>query len=173
MSLVSFLSLFISHYLMTPRPIITGAAHPTLRKKSLEVKKVDQKIRKIAKDLQDTLTKIPGIGLAAPQIGENYRVIIAKLNPGKEQEAKIIMVNPEIQTFSQEIEIAEEGCLSLPKIYVKVPRSKEITVVYRDLRDRQNTLHLKNLNARIVQHEIDHLDGILIVDRGAIIEEKE
>lgn len=158
---------------MSLRPIITGEHNPILRAKSSPVIRIGQNIKKLAKDLIDTLEANPGIGLAAPQISQNIRVILVKLNPGKKEELKIIMLNPEILEFSSETEIAEEGCLSLPGIYLNLLRSKEIKVQYQDLKNRTQLLKLKDLNARIVQHEIDHLDGILIVDKGEKVQSPE
>lgn len=145
--------------------IIQGADNPILRKKSVAIKKIDAKLKKLVKDMSDTLFKAKGIGLAAPQVGQNIRVILALLNVNTPQQTLIEMVNPEILESSEEKETAEEGCLSLPGIYGNVERSKSITVHFQTLKNQKLTLHLKGLNARIVQHEVDHIDGVLIVDR--------
>lgn len=145
-------------------PMQTGADNPILRKKSTAVKKIDTKIKKFIDDMKNTLLSHEGIGLAAPQVGENIRVILVCLNPKTKNENTVVMVNPEITYKSDEVYEAEEGCLSLPSIYLQVTRSKEIIVSFQSLKSRKQTLRLENLNARIVQHEIDHINGILIVD---------
>lgn len=145
--------------------IVQGADNPILRKKSISIKKIDAKLKKLVKDMSDTLSKAKGIGLAAPQVGKNIRVIVALLNVNTPQQTLVEMVNPDIEKRSEAKETAEEGCLSLPGIYGNVERSKSITVRFQTLKNQKLTLHLEGLNARIVQHEVDHIDGILIVDR--------
>ncbi|KKP35682.1 peptide deformylase [Candidatus Peregrinibacteria bacterium RIFOXYC2_FULL_33_13] len=150
---------------MTPKPIITGSDNPILRKKSTKIDKIDATIKKLAKDLIETLKANPGVGLASPQIGINKRMILIKLNSGQKDEKDFIMINPEIKYFSPDTDIQEEGCLSLPEKYFDIKRSKEIIVNFKDLKGNEFALKLQDLNSRVVQHEVDHLDGILIVDR--------
>jgi peptide deformylase len=109
--------------------------------------------------MESTLATIEGLGLAAPQVGISLRVCIAQIN-----EKIIPMINPEITWKSEEKDIMEEGCLSLPKINIHVPRSIRIIVRYQNTKGGQEEREIEHLNARIVQHEIDHLNGILIVD---------
>lgn len=107
-----------------------------------------------------------GVGLAAPQVGHNIRIIIVRFNPGKPEQMIIPMLNPEILHFSEEKYEDEEGCLSIPDIWGIVERPKEIIVSFLTAKGAPQTLKLSDLNARIIQHELDHLDGILFVDRA-------
>lgn len=100
-----------------------------------------------------------GAGIAAPQVGRTERVCIAMIN-GR----AVPLINPEIVRRSEEAETAEEGCLSLPDVWVQVPRSREIDLEYQDVKGKHRELTLSDFDARVVQHEVDHLDGILIVD---------
>ncbi len=140
--------------------IETGEENEILRKKSKEVKKIDKKLLKFIKEMDKSMKSEKGVGLAAPQVGKNIRLIIVLLN----NEIVIPMVNPKITTHSDNVESGEEGCLSLPGIWGQVKRYKEITVQFLDVKGEKRMLKLEGFNARIVQHEIDHLDGILFTD---------
>lgn len=144
--------------------IQTGRDNPILRKKSIEVKTLDKSLKKLIKDMYDTV-HLDGIGLAAPQVGHNVRICLVTLNPGKKNENTITIINPEIISFSSKLTVMEEGCLSLPKFFANVKRPSEVTLKYYDEKMREHLLHLTGINAKIVQHEIDHLDAILFVDR--------
>lgn len=137
-----------------------GKDNPILRKKSKPIKSIDKKLKKFIKDMIATMHEAKGVGIAAPQVGVNDRLCIVTLNDKK----VVPMINPEIIYKSDEKEWGEEGCLSLPKEFGDVERSKEITVTYLDESENQITLKLKDFNARVVQHEIDHLDGVLFID---------
>jgi peptide deformylase len=142
-------------------PIVTGADNPVLRAKNKPVPQVTKEIQKLLKDMDETTRAADGLGLAAPQIGQNIRACIVKVNGRLTP-----MVNPVITQRSADTEYAEEGCLSLPEVWVQVPRSNWIAVKYLDARGKEQERMLNNLEARIVQHEVDHLDGKLIVDYG-------
>lgn len=159
---------------MSIQKIQTGLDNPILRTKSKKVEKMTAEVKKLIKNMQDTL-HLDGIGLAAPQIGVNLRVVLVTLNPGKANENTIVMINPEILMFSKNMEVMEEGCLSIPKYFANVRRPKSITVKYQDQNMKERMLNLEALNARIVQHEVDHIDAILFVDRleGALHEYRE
>lgn len=146
---------------MSVLPIVTGADTPILRSKTKMVPKVTKEIQKLLKDMQETTVAADGLGLAAPQIGRSERVCIVQMG-GR----LIPLINPEIVRKSEETEYAEEGCLSLPKIWVQVPRSTSILVRYLDARGAQQERLLVKMDARVVQHEVDHLEGKLIVDYG-------
>lgn len=166
---------------MAKLKILTGANNPILRKKSALVKSAEighgqggigkKNLSKLIKDMRDTLGK-DDLGLAAVQIGFNVRVCLARLNAKTKNEILILMINPEIIGFGRETEIAEEGCLSLPETWVSVERVKKLTVKFLDLRGKEQILVLEGLNARIIQHEIDHMDGILIVDKAVKMDVK-
>ena len=140
--------------------IQTGQNNPILRKVSDTVKAVTKKTLKLIKDMQEAMEKEKGVGLAAPQVGENVRVILVLLD----QKKQVPMINPEILSHSDKIVSAEEGCLSLPGEWGQVERFAEVTVRYLDTKGHTNTLKLTDFNARVVQHEIDHINGILFTD---------
>lgn len=143
----------------------TGADNEILRQKSKAVRKIDRAVQKLAKDMLETLERENGLGLAAPQVGKNIRLILVRLNHKTPHEMVVVMVNPEITAISTETEEAEEGCLSLPKLYGMVDRARAVTVEFETPKNDQQTLKLEGLNARVTQHEIDHLEGVLLVDR--------
>lgn len=140
--------------------IETGENNKVLRKKSEQVRLIDKKILKLIKEMGKVMKAEKGVGLAAPQVGEKIRVIVVLLD-GKNL---IPMINPEIIDHSYETEFGEEGCLSLPGRWGQVERYKDIVVEYRDTKSEKRILKLEKFNARVVQHEIDHLDGILFTD---------
>ncbi|MFA5747947.1 MAG: peptide deformylase [Candidatus Absconditabacterales bacterium] len=150
--------------------IQTGLNNPILRTISLPVKEIDKEVKKFCNDLKKNMRENDGVGLAAPQIGKNLRIISTTQREEKKKENKligeIIMINPEIIEKSKEMIVFEEACLSLPNIIGKVKRNKIITVQYLDLKGNLQKKKLKNLNSTIAQHEIDHLDGILFMDKA-------
>lgn len=140
-------------------PILIGEKTPILRQKSQHVEKVTKEITKLIADLEDTLTHAEGLGLAAPQIGSPLSLCIAHLG-----HRTIPLINPEITWHSTEKEDMEEGCLSLPGLQVMVTRPTSIIVQYTDAKGKMQERSLSGLDSRVVQHEVDHLHGILIVD---------
>ena len=144
---------------MTALPIVTGADTPVLRTKTQRVPQVTKDTLKLIKDMKETVKKAEGLGLAAPQIGQSLRVCLAHIN-GK----MTPLINPDIVWRSTETIVMEEGCLSLPGQDVAVARAVEITIVYTDEKGQQQERRLHDLDARVVQHEVDHLEGVLIVD---------
>jgi peptide deformylase len=146
-------------------PIETGRKNPILRKKSKKVVKFDKALKKFLKDMGETMLKKDGVGLAAPQVGLNQRIIVENFQLNAKKSRVITLVNPEIIDASIACEAGEEGCLSLPGEYGVVTRYRSITVKFHDEKGNQRVLELEGWNARIAQHEIDHLDGILFVDK--------
>lgn len=144
---------------MSVLPIEIGAENPILRKKTTKVKSVTKDIKKLIDDMLRTMTRADGAGIAAPQVGRNERLCIALIG-GKAE----VLVNPEITFFSKDTLVAEEGCLSLPGIWIDVPRSKDIIVSFTNARGQNEERKLSEWDARVVQHEVDHLEGKLIVD---------
>jgi peptide deformylase len=144
---------------MAVLPIVTGKDEPLLRTKTEEVLSVTKEILRLLKDMEETVKDAQGVGLAAPQIGQKLRVCLAKITEGYTP-----LINPRITWKSEESERMTEGCLSLPGIEVDVRRPREIVLIYLDTKGKPQERKLSNLPARIVQHEIDHLDGVLIVD---------
>ncbi|MEK7545139.1 MAG: peptide deformylase [Patescibacteria group bacterium] len=146
-------------------PITSGLDNSILREVSKPVKKVDEALVELIADMHVTMKKEQGIGIAAPQVGVNLRLALAKLNPSAKKPNIIVMINPEITKRSMREQTDQEGCLSLREMWGSVARSESLTVTYRDADWEEMTLDLHGLNARIIQHEVDHLDGILFWDR--------
>ena len=133
----------------------------TLRQKSLPVQQIDDQLRSLVSEMFETLKKSSGIGLAAPQIGKNIRLFIVQL----EDSDGMVFINPEVIKTSEQLCTMEEGCLSIPKVYEKVVRPKEITIQYTDLNGKKQIIKAEGLLSRVIQHETDHLNGILFLDR--------
>lgn len=150
---------------MTRLKIETGTTNDILRQKSVPVKKVDKEIVKLLQSMEETMFADNGCGLAAPQVGVHKRVIVVLLNQGSDQEVFVPMINPDIITHSKTTYIDTEGCLSVPGVFDVVERYDEIVVKFLDKKGREQMFKLTDLNARVVQHEIDHLDGVLFVDK--------
>jgi peptide deformylase len=140
-------------------PIITGADNPILRATAEKVPQVTKKVLKLIRDMKSSMKASNGVGLAAPQVGQSLRVCIARV-AGKDA----VLINPEITWKSDDKNLDEEGCLSLPDVWLPIPRHTEITVTYLDEKGQTQERKLEGFDARVTQHEIDHLDGILIVD---------
>ena len=145
---------------MSVLPIVKGQDHLMLRTKAKKVPKVTKKIQELIKNMGETMVKADGVGLAAPQIGESLRICVVPIN-GK----FVGLINPEITKKSTETNVDEEGCLSLPGIYLPIERSNEITVTFTDTKGKTHERKLEMFEARVTQHEVDHLDGVLIVDK--------
>lgn len=145
--------------------IVTGEENPILRAVSLPVKKFDASLKKFIKQLKDAMIAAKGIGIAAPQVGKNIRVFLAVLDLNTDKEVMVPMVNPIITWHGDETTLKEEGCLSLPGEYGEVERFKAVKIEFYDLEGSKRSLMLEDLNARVVQHELDHLNGILFIDR--------
>lgn len=148
---------------MAVRPILT-LPDKRLRQVADPVATIDDGVRALAKDMLDTMYEAPGIGLAAPQIGEMHRVVVMDLAKEDEPKDPIVMINPEILSYSEETATSEEGCLSIPELYYEVERPAEITVRYTDLDGKTVERHASERLAVCVQHELDHLDGVLYID---------
>jgi len=150
---------------MTKLIIQTGIDNKILRTRSVRITKVDKKISKLVDNMRETLLTEKGLGLAAPQVGKNIKLIIVRMNFDTPEEMARPLINPEILYTSKETVVAEEGCLSLPECYKPVERFKKIRVRFDDIHGVSQILELEDLNARIVQHEVDHLNGVLFTDR--------
>ena len=139
----------------------------SLRQPSKEVHKVSQKIKALVQDLMDTMYSQNGVGLAAPQIGENVRVFVIDVSTGNEPLNPIVFINPKIIKKSGAC-VSHEGCLSFPEAYTDVRRYENIMVKALDSNGRSFVMEAKNgsLLARAIQHEFDHLDGVLFIDHS-------
>jgi peptide deformylase len=153
---------------MAIREIVT-LGHPTLRQKARKVTKFGPELQKLIEDMVETMRAAPGVGLAAPQINIPERIIVLEL-PGDEEEGiepeLYAFVNPEIVKASRDTEKGEEGCLSIPGYIGEVERSVELVVRGVDALGRPKRLRAQDYLARILQHEIDHLDGVLFIDKA-------
>ena len=139
----------------------------SLREPSREVHKVSQKIKNLIKDMLDTMYSQNGVGLAAPQIGENLRIFVIDVSTGNEPLNPMVFINPKIIKKSGAC-ISHEGCLSFPEAYTDVKRYENVMVKAIDRNGRSFVLEAKDgsLLARCIQHEFDHLDGILFIDHS-------
>jgi len=142
---------------------IVKYGNPTLTKKAEEIINLDKYIEELAHNMIQTMYAAPGIGLAAPQVNESKRLITVDLSVGENSQNLIILINPEL--ISQEGElISEEGCLSVPDINEKVARPSRIIIRGIDLKGNEKTVEAEGLLARVLCHEIDHINGKLFID---------
>lgn len=136
---------------------------PVLRKRSEPVDKITREIKKLIVDMVQTMEKSKGIGLAAPQVGVSKRIIVIKT--GIEGQEFFELINPKILKKDKDLVLGEEGCLSFPETFISVKRPKEIEVEGQDISGKKIKFVAKNVLARVLCHEIDHLNGILFFDR--------
>jgi peptide deformylase len=148
---------------MAVLPIIV-APDPRLKRVAEPVKKVDAEVRRLMDDMLETMYKAPGIGLAAPQVGALKRVIVVDIAREDEKPQPLRMANPELTWVSEEDAVYNEGCLSLPEHYADVTRPAAIKVRYIDHENEIREMEADGLLATCIQHEMDHLEGILFVD---------
>lgn len=148
---------------MAKRPILI-LPDERLRAIAEPIEKIDDGIRQLAQDMLDTMYDAPGIGLAAPQVGELRRIVVMDLSKDDEPKAPIVMINPEILSYSDETVTTEEGCLSIPELYYEVERPAEVKVRYTSLEGETVELEAGDRLAICIQHELDHLDGVLYID---------
>jgi peptide deformylase len=137
---------------------------PRLRAVADPIEEVNDAVRKLAADMLETMYDAPGIGLAATQIGEMKRIVVMDLSKEDEPRAPIVMINPEILSYADETVTTEEGCLSIPELYYDVERPAAVTVRYTDLEGKTVEREATERLAICVQHELDHLDGVLYID---------
>jgi peptide deformylase len=156
---------------MAVLPIIT-APDPRLKVKCEPVAEVDAAIARLMDDMLDTMYLAPGIGLAAPQVGITKRILVVDLSPKDGPREPIRMANPEILWRSEELAVYEEGCLSLPEQYADVERPAQIRFRYLDENGAMQEREADGLLATCIQHEMDHLDGIIFVDHLSALKRK-
>jgi peptide deformylase len=144
-------------------PIIT-VPDPILRKVAKPVERVDEALRRLMDDMLASMYDAPGIGLAAPQVGISRRLIV--MDPAHDEEPKqaLIMVNPEIIARGEELRLHEEGCLSIPDVTAEVERPARTRVRFVDRHGKPGEVELEGIWSTLVQHEIDHLNGVLFID---------
>ncbi|MGH6827027.1 peptide deformylase [Methyloceanibacter sp.] len=148
---------------MTILPIIT-IPDPVLRKKAASVEQVDAALLRLAQDMLASMYDAPGIGLAAPQVGILRRLIV--MDPARDEEPKqpLIMVNPVILERGSEMRIHDEGCLSIPDVTAEIERPALTRVSFIDMEGKPQEQTLEGIWSTLVQHEIDHLNGVLFID---------
>ncbi len=153
---------------MAVLPILV-APHPVLKKKCEPVETVTPELKSLMADMLETMYAAPGVGLAAPQVGVSKRILVVDCARRDEDPSPIMMANPEIVWESEELATYEEGCLSFPEQYADVNRPAECHVKYLDENNEEQLLKADGLLATCVQHEIDHLEGIVFVDHISIV----
>jgi peptide deformylase len=148
---------------MTIRPILT-LPEPALRRISAPVEQVDDELRRLAADMLETRYDAPGIGLAAPQVGVLRRMFVMDVAKDDAPPDPVVLVNPEIVELSGAPRLHEEGCLSIPEFYAEIERPGALRVRYVDLDGKKQETAFEDLRATVVQHEVDHLNGVLFID---------
>jgi peptide deformylase len=135
-----------------------------LRLVSEPVKKIDADVKKLVEDMFETMYEAPGIGLAAIQVGVPKRIVTMDLSKKDDDKEQRILINPQVVWSSDEKNVHEEGCLSIPEFYEEVERPAQVRVQYLDLAGKQQELEASGLLATCLQHEIDHTNGVLFID---------
>lgn len=135
-----------------------------LRQPAKRIAKIDESVRQTAREMLQTMYSANGIGLAAPQVGINKQLIVIDCQPDNPETLSLVLINPIIKSYSQELCDGEEGCLSVPGVYMDVTRPQVVEVSYKDEYGRLQNLKASGLLARVIQHEMDHLKGVLFVD---------
>ena len=143
----------------------------TLRTEAKRISKVDNKLRDLARDMLKSMYSAKGIGLAGPQVGISKELLVIDINFEDSAAEPLILINPEITAFGSTLTTYEEGCLSIPGIYLNVVRPSTIKLKFRDEMGRPRKMNADGLLARCIQHEVDHLKGVLFVDRVTSTEE--
>ncbi len=136
-----------------------------LRQPAKRIAKVDDSIRQLVKDMLQTMYSADGIGLAAPQVGVNKQLIVIDCEPDKPENPPLVLINPKITRYSSQTCNSDEGCLSIPGVYLEVNRPEAIEVSFKDEQGKPRKLQTAGLLARVIQHEMDHLNGVMFVDR--------
>ena len=148
---------------MSKKKILT-LPDPILRKTSEPVEKIDKKIKNLMDDMLETMYAAPGIGLAAVQIGILKRLVVIDISKEEEKKKPIFLINPQIIHQSKNTSVYEEGCLSLPGQFAEIERPAECTIKYIDYNGKEKELKSDGLLATCIQHEVDHLNGVLFID---------
>ncbi|WLR92845.1 peptide deformylase [Shinella zoogloeoides] len=148
---------------MTIKPLII-LPDPILREVSKPIETIDSEVKKLADDMLETMYDAPGIGLAAIQIGVARRMLVLDVSKDGEDKAPLVFINPEVVSTSDARSVYEEGCLSIPDYYAEVERPAAITVKHLDRDGKERLTEADGLLATCLQHEIDHLNGVLFID---------
>jgi peptide deformylase len=143
---------------------IIKLGHPTLSKKAGPIQRIDKEIVQLARNLIETMYAAPGLGLSAPQVDVSRRLITVDLSIGEKKEDLIVLINPELVHQEGQV-VREEGCLSIPEVYEKIGRPQRIIIKGLDLEGQEQEIEATDLLARVLCHEVDHLNGRLFIDR--------
>lgn len=141
---------------------------PVLTKKTKKIKNIDQELQKLIDDMIETMYSAPGVGLAAPQVGHSIRLAVFDSSVKEEEGRLTVLINPEVVEKNGEV-IMKEGCLSVPGFEAEIKRSEQIKVTGLDRNGQPITIEATGFLARVIQHELDHLEGILLLDRISIL----
>ncbi|MGI8723801.1 MAG: peptide deformylase [Methyloceanibacter sp.] len=144
-------------------PILT-IPEPILRRQAAPVERVDEPLRRLIDDMLATMYDAPGVGLAAPQIGISRRLIVMDPTKDEDEKAPLVMVNPKLLERSDELRLHEEGCLSIPDFTAEIERPARVRIAFIDKEGKAQETELEGIWATVVQHEIDHLEGLLFID---------
>ncbi|MBH8555200.1 peptide deformylase [Nostocaceae cyanobacterium CENA357] len=136
-----------------------------LRQAAKRVNKVDDELRQLIREMLQTMYSKDGIGLAAPQVAIQKQLIVIDCEPDNAANPPLVLINPTIKQVSKEVCVAQEGCLSIPNVYIDVKRPEVVEIAYKDEYGRPRTLKANDLLSRCIQHEMDHLNGVVFVDR--------
>ncbi len=150
---------------------IVTVPDPVLKQEAEELRDFNPEIERVVKDMAETMYHAPGIGLAANQVGLLKQIAVVDVSPPEEEKKLIVLVNPRIISMEGE-DIAEEGCLSVPDINVEIKRASRIKVIAKNLRGEDIELSAEGLLARAIQHELDHLQGTVILDKASILKRR-
>ena len=136
-----------------------------LRQPAKRIAKVDDSIRQLVKEMLQTMYSADGIGLAAPQVAINKQLIVIDCEPNNPDTSPLVLINPKIVKYGNDLCNSEEGCLSIPGVYLEVTRPETIEVSFKDENGRPRKIKATGLLSRVIQHEMDHLSGVMFVDR--------
>lgn len=136
-----------------------------LRQATKRITKIDDEIRLLVRQMLQTMYSADGVGLAAPQVGVHKQLLVVDIDPTEAANEPLILINPVIKSSSSDVDVDQEGCLSIPNVYLDVRRPTAIEISFKDLQGRPQTLKTDGFLARAIQHEMDHLNGVLFVDR--------
>lgn len=136
-----------------------------LRQPAKRITKIDDELRQLVREMLQTMYSSDGIGLAAPQVGIHKQLIVIDCEPTKQEVPPLVLINPVIKQVSSAICVAQEGCLSIPNVFLDVKRPQTVEIAYKDEYGRPRTLKADDILARCILHEMDHLNGVVFVDR--------
>ena len=161
-----------SHSVLVPKVALEQSplqihtlGNAALRSSARRISKVDEPVRDLARDMLRSMYSAKGIGLAAPQVGVHQQLLVIDLEPDNAANPPLVLINPEIRNYGPTLDTYEEGCLSIPGVYLHVVRPSTVEVAFRDEMGRPQRLKAEGLLARCILHELDHLNGVLFVDR--------